>query len=78
MSSAMIRGAAQLATVTGDASAGYTVSLTVNVDTNTEATGGGTPGRGNAPGGMPSDHAPALPDGQRPGNAPAASAPAGS
>lgn len=71
-------GAAQLATVTGDASAGYTVSLTVDVDTNTEATGGGTPGRGNAPGGMPSDHAPALPDGQLPGNAPAASAPAGS
>lgn len=36
-------GATQLATVTGDISAGYTVRLTVNVDTNTEATGGGAP-----------------------------------
>ncbi|MFI0410446.1 intradiol ring-cleavage dioxygenase [Actinomadura sp. 3N508] len=33
-------GARQLATVTGDVSGGYTVSLTVGVDTRTEPTGG--------------------------------------
>ncbi|ALQ29713.1 3,4-dioxygenase subunit beta [Arthrobacter sp. YC-RL1] len=77
-------GATQLATITGDTSAGYTVRLTVNVDTNTEATGGGAPGGGGAlgggeaPGGMPTGRPPALPDGQQPGTAPTASAPAGS
>ncbi|MET0885324.1 MAG: intradiol ring-cleavage dioxygenase [Mycetocola sp.] len=39
-------GASQLATVTGDADTGYDVSLTVRVDTTTEPTGGGAPGRG--------------------------------
>jgi protocatechuate 3,4-dioxygenase beta subunit len=51
-------GASQLATVTGDASAGYEVSLTVRVDTATQPSagsgpGGGGPG-GNPPGGPPS------------------------
>ena len=48
-------GAAQLATVTGNTGSGFTVSLTVNVDTNTEPAGGG------APGGMPPGNAPTAP-----------------
>ncbi len=36
-------GASQLATVTGDVSAGYTVTLPVRVDTRTTPTGGGPP-----------------------------------
>lgn len=70
-------GAAQLATVTGNTGSGYAVSLTVNVDTNTEPSSGG-PSGSRAPGGMPPGNAPALPDGQRPGNAPTAPAPSGS
>ncbi|MDQ7904974.1 intradiol ring-cleavage dioxygenase [Phytohabitans sp. ZYX-F-186] len=38
-------GASQLATVTGDVTDGYAVSLTVGVDTGTTPTGGGQPGR---------------------------------
>ena len=48
-------GALQLATVTGDATSGYQVSLTVRVDTGTQPTGGAAPG-GEAPSG--SDGAP--------------------
>ncbi|WP_159622610.1 intradiol ring-cleavage dioxygenase [Ruania rhizosphaerae] len=48
-------GASQLATVTGDVAAGYTVTLTVGVDTTTDTGGGGAPAGGNeggrAPGG---------------------------
>jgi protocatechuate 3,4-dioxygenase beta subunit len=39
-------GASQLATVTGDAHTGYDVSLAVRLDTTTEPTGDGAPGRG--------------------------------
>lgn len=48
-------GATQLATVTGDVSAGYTVTLAVGVDTNTEPASGAAPGGpgGNPPGGAP-------------------------
>ncbi|WP_130507383.1 intradiol ring-cleavage dioxygenase [Microterricola gilva] len=44
-------GAEQLATVTGDAGSGYTVSLTVRVDTRTTPAAGSAPGGGQAPGG---------------------------
>ncbi|MCG2624448.1 intradiol ring-cleavage dioxygenase [Arthrobacter sp. I2-34] len=44
-------GASQLATVTGDAASGYTVTLAVGVDTTTTPTGGQQPG--GAPGGTP-------------------------
>jgi protocatechuate 3,4-dioxygenase beta subunit len=48
-------GVSQLATVTGDVSGGFTVSLAVGVDTSTEAGGGGSApsggGGGEAPGG---------------------------
>ena len=43
-------GALQIATVTGDATTGYTATLTVRVDTGTEPTGGGM---GGGPGGEP-------------------------
>ncbi|MCD0443241.1 intradiol ring-cleavage dioxygenase [Glycomyces sp. A-F 0318] len=47
-------GESQLATVTGDVAAGFTVSLAVGVDTGTEAGGGGAaPGGGGGPGGEP-------------------------
>ncbi|KAA9392997.1 intradiol ring-cleavage dioxygenase [Kocuria coralli] len=53
-------GASQMATVTGNASSGYKVSLTAGVDTGTEPTGGsmpadggGGPGGGGAPMGAP-------------------------
>lgn len=41
--------ALQLASVTGDVTAGYTVSLVAGVDTSTQPTGGGVPGRGQRP-----------------------------
>jgi protocatechuate 3,4-dioxygenase beta subunit len=44
-------GALQLATVTGDVTAGYAVALNVGVDTTTEPSGGGAPGGGGGPGG---------------------------
>jgi protocatechuate 3,4-dioxygenase beta subunit len=50
-------GASQLATVTGDVSSGYTVSLTVGVDTGTTPTGGQRSGDG-APSGAPPGGAP--------------------
>lgn len=45
-------GASQLATVTGDVTSGYTVSLALGVDTGTTPTGGGLAGDG-APSGVP-------------------------
>jgi len=45
-------GASQLATVSGDVTKGYAVSLTVGVDTATAPAGGGAPGDGR-PGGGP-------------------------
>jgi protocatechuate 3,4-dioxygenase beta subunit len=53
-------GAQQLATVTGDASSGYTVSLAVGVDTTTPPTGGGLGGDG-APSGRPGGPPPGGP-----------------
>jgi protocatechuate 3,4-dioxygenase beta subunit len=49
-------GASQLATVTGDATSGYQVALTVRVDTTTEPSGGGAgpAGTDGAPSGTPS------------------------
>ncbi len=44
-------GELQLATVTGDADSGYTVALTVRVDTTTEAGGGGAAPSGGGAGG---------------------------
>ena len=43
-------GALQLATVTGDATSGYALALTVRVDTGTAPTAGAAPGGGGAPG----------------------------
>ncbi|GAA4735521.1 intradiol ring-cleavage dioxygenase [Phytohabitans rumicis] len=57
-------GVKQLATVTGDATSGYTVALTVGVDTTTTPTGGAAPAGGGAPGG-----------GQGPGGTPPSGAP---
>jgi protocatechuate 3,4-dioxygenase beta subunit len=55
-------GALQLATVTGDVSSGYTVSLNVGVDTSTSAGGGGSaPGGGG--GGTPPSGGGAPPSG---------------
>lgn len=45
-------GALQLATVSGDATSGYQVALTVRVDTGTTPTAGAAPG-GGGPGGTP-------------------------
>ncbi|GAA0443379.1 3,4-dioxygenase subunit beta [Actinoplanes capillaceus] len=60
-------GARQLGTVTGDVSGGYTVALTVGVDTTTTPAGGGAPPGGGAPGGAPPSGAPG---GGGPGGAP--------
>ncbi len=46
-------GVHQLATVSGDAGKGYTVSLTVPVDTRTTPSGGDSPAGGGGPGGTP-------------------------
>ncbi|WP_030168651.1 MULTISPECIES: intradiol ring-cleavage dioxygenase [Actinomycetes] len=46
-------GAAQLASVTGDVTGGYTVALAVGVDATTEPAGGQMPGGGAPPAGMP-------------------------
>ena len=52
----------QLATITGDVASGYTIALSVGVDTTTAAGGGtitgGGPG-GGGPGGPPSGQGPA-------------------
>lgn len=73
-------GVSQLATVTGDTSSGYTVKLTVNVDTNTEPSagsapdGGGMGGGGNPPSGGPGEQGgtppSGAPDGTPPSGAP--------
>jgi protocatechuate 3,4-dioxygenase beta subunit len=55
-------GVKQLATVSGDVSSGYTVALTVGVDTTTTPTGGAAPAGGGGPGGTP-------PSGPPPGTA---------
>jgi protocatechuate 3,4-dioxygenase beta subunit len=53
-------GVSQLATVTGDVAGGYTVALTVGVDTATTPTGGDrAPGADGAPSGAPSGAPPA-------------------
>ncbi|RFA18158.1 3,4-dioxygenase subunit beta [Subtercola boreus] len=46
-------GSLQVATVTGDATAGYRVALTVRVDTSTTPTAGSAPAGGNGGGGTP-------------------------
>jgi protocatechuate 3,4-dioxygenase beta subunit len=57
-------GALQLATVTGDVSAGYKVSLNVGVDTSTSAGGGGSaPSGGGGGGGTPPSGGGAPPSG---------------
>ncbi|TQS45187.1 intradiol ring-cleavage dioxygenase [Cryptosporangium phraense] len=58
-------GVHQLGTVTGDATAGYAVSLKVPVDTRTKPQGGSAPG-GRAPGGRAPGGPP--PSGQAPGS----------
>ncbi|WP_246078495.1 intradiol ring-cleavage dioxygenase [Modestobacter excelsi] len=66
-------GATQLPTVSGDVDSGYTVALTVRVDTTTTPTGGGTaPGADGAPSGAPSG---AAPSGGGPGGTPPSGAP---
>jgi len=52
-------GASQLATVTGDVSAGYVATLVVPVDTTTEPTGGGAAPGGGGPSGGPAGGGPA-------------------
>ncbi|MBL0888370.1 intradiol ring-cleavage dioxygenase [Myceligenerans indicum] len=62
-------GALQLATVSGDTDSGYTVSLTIRVDTTTE------PSMGDAPAGPGGDGAPpadGAPGGEPPSDAPSA------
>lgn len=67
-------GATQLATVTGDTSNGYQVSLTVRVDTTTTPTGGGMPaGSDGAPDGAPGG----APPSGGPGGAPPSGAQGG-
>lgn len=62
-------GVKQLGTVTGEASSGYTVKLTVNVDTTTEPTSGSAPGGGG--GGMGGGTPPSgAPDGTPPSGGP--------
>jgi protocatechuate 3,4-dioxygenase beta subunit len=51
-------GALQLATVTGDASSGYQVDLTVGVDTTTTPSAGAAPGGGMGGGGTPPEGGP--------------------
>lgn len=53
-------GASQLATVTGDVAGGYTVRLSLGVDTRTTPTGGGLGGDG-VPSGVPGGTPPAPP-----------------
>ncbi|KQW05399.1 3,4-dioxygenase subunit beta [Leifsonia sp. Root4] len=58
-------GAQQLATVTGDATSGYQVSLTVRVDTGTAPTAGSAPG-GQGSGGQPPTGGAGGPGGTQP------------
>ncbi|MEU4427924.1 3,4-dioxygenase subunit beta [Actinoplanes sp. NPDC024001] len=62
-------GATQLATVTGDATSGYAVSLVVGVDTTTTPTGGQNTGDG-APSGAPGGPGGSPPSGMRPSGPP--------
>jgi hypothetical protein len=62
-------GASQLATVTGDVTSGYTVSLALGVDTGTTPTGGGLAGDG-APSGVPGGTPPAGGPGGTPPSGP--------
>ncbi|GAB7051034.1 intradiol ring-cleavage dioxygenase [Catenuloplanes indicus] len=67
-------GASQLATVTGDVTGGYTVALTVRVDTRTEPAGGVAP-EGGVPGGGDPSGGPGGPGG--PGGTPPSGMPGG-
>ncbi|GAA3865409.1 intradiol ring-cleavage dioxygenase [Saccharothrix violaceirubra] len=59
--------AKQLATVTGDVTSGFKVSLTAGVDTTTKPTGGGVPPGGDGqPSGMPGGTPPGPPPGMTP------------
>jgi protocatechuate 3,4-dioxygenase beta subunit len=74
-------GALQLGTVTGDVTSGYTVTLTVRVDTSTTPAGGagregGAPGGGQPPSGGPGGPGDARPSGG-PGGTPPSGAPGG-
>lgn len=62
-------GASQLATVTGDVTSGYTVSLALGVDTGTTPTDGGLAGDG-APSGVPGGTPPAGGPGGTPPSGP--------
>ena len=58
-------GASQLATVTGNTEAGFTVKLAVRIDTSTTPTGGGVaPGSDGNPPGAPDGSPPEAPPGQ--------------
>ncbi|PUB31546.1 protocatechuate 3,4-dioxygenase beta subunit [Promicromonospora sp. AC04] len=63
-------GELQLATVSGDADSGYTVALTVRVDTATEPTGGAAPGGGGGAGGGGGEPPSGGPSGEPPSGAP--------
>lgn len=67
-------GVSQLATVAGDVTNGYRVSLTAAVDTGTEPVGGGMPrggpGQGSAPGGTPPGMPEGIPSGPPPSGMP--------
>jgi protocatechuate 3,4-dioxygenase beta subunit len=66
-------GVHQLGTVTGDVTAGYTVSLTAAVDTTTKPAGGQAPGGappGGGPGGTPPSGGPGGPGGPPPSGQP--------
>jgi protocatechuate 3,4-dioxygenase beta subunit len=69
-------GALQLATVTGDATAGYRVSLTVRVDTSTTPTAGSAPSGGAGGGGTPPGDGGGTPPGGGGGGTPPSGAPA--
>lgn len=70
-------GASQLATVTGDATSGYTVKLTVNVDTATESTSGSAPDGGGMGGGTPPSGGPGGQGGTPPSGDPGGTPPSG-
>jgi protocatechuate 3,4-dioxygenase beta subunit len=61
-------GVNQLGTITGDATSGYTVALTVRVDTRTTPTGGSAPNGGGAPSGAPAPGGSGGPGGLPPGS----------
>ncbi|MFI5841444.1 3,4-dioxygenase subunit beta [Catenuloplanes sp. NPDC051500] len=69
-------GALQLGTVTGDMTSGYTVSLTVRVDTSTTPGAGSAPEGGAPGGGQPPSGAPGGPGGAPPSGGPGGAPPA--